>query len=750
MTSPTLPARQRISPVTWAALALVTIVLAGLVVHGWPYDLMPRDNEWGETMIALHAVDQYRAVGMKWGLIENFGTIEAPLLYTHNVNIGNIFYVLLDSAGVTTFAGKQLGTLVVFCIGLFFVHLCVAKYTASQWCGIVTLALFCLDYRNVLSFGYNALRAWHWFALFGLLYAVRLWQEGDRPRLARCLLVITAFAAFGCGYDFYLICGLAAFISVLLIGSPSRRRWVQAVLLGVVLALPIIARQFQVAAVMGLDYWWQDIRFSLAIKLPFGADLFSLPPLEEVDAYYRAHHVLRPPAHPQLRLAEIWRTLGQMTEIVTIPSWGFLTVALHLVMVAAALLTLAGSIFVQRLRRLLPSAALIVSLAVGAYLGLFFLAPFSFHVYLKHQYPLLAAPLLVPKGIAIVGIAVAIARLRTDVVRMWPARPGVVRAAWLSFAAIGLGILVDVAIVHVRGHQRAHYMDLDWVAFARRQDPAELAVTLHYFPPRIPPAYEGLEKARQYDATAIQTLLDHETGRVRPHAPAFEDRLPAGVRYLIYQPTDRWCHFDAESQDTYQEDYLYLALRALLGTDRRCPVGNSLFFPEDCWGKELCWVAPGTSITMDVYFARRPVGIRDARLVVRPYRQEVPAPKPGDVVRADEPAVGMTVFSTAHRRARTWYESDESQDGQTLEMDIQGIYEDKVVHLKRFIVEVSKSHDFIPNTHVPPARRQPSVDELIALYPEVPVIERGTRGIGYVVFDLGALRAARAQAAQAR
>ena len=166
---------------------------------------MPRDNDWGETLIALNAVEQYRQAGLKYGLLENYGTVEEPWLYTHNVNIGNLFYVVLDGLGVTSLVGKQTFTLLIFSGGMFLVYLCVATYSKSNLTAILVLSLFCLDYRNVLSFGYNALRAWHWTALFGMLYFGRNWQEGPRRCVRWLPLLAVCFIAFGCGYDFYLI-----------------------------------------------------------------------------------------------------------------------------------------------------------------------------------------------------------------------------------------------------------------------------------------------------------------------------------------------------------------------------------------------------------------------------------------------------------------------------------------------------------------------------------------------------------------
>ena len=96
--------------------------------------------------------------------------------------------------------------------------------------------------------------------------------------------------------------------------------WTVAAFVGF-LAVPVAIRQAQVIAVMGWEYWWQDICYSTAIKLPFGNKIINLPPIEMIDEYYRAHRVVRPPAVPAVNMAEVKLTCSNLIRAVTIPSW---------------------------------------------------------------------------------------------------------------------------------------------------------------------------------------------------------------------------------------------------------------------------------------------------------------------------------------------------------------------------------------------------------------------------------------------
>jgi len=81
----------------------------------------------GETFGALHHVDNYNIYGFRLGLLEDFSTspvINAhPYLYTHNVNIGSIIYVLLESVGITSINAKIYFTIFISLIGLIYIYL---------------------------------------------------------------------------------------------------------------------------------------------------------------------------------------------------------------------------------------------------------------------------------------------------------------------------------------------------------------------------------------------------------------------------------------------------------------------------------------------------------------------------------------------------------------------------------------------------------------------------------------------------
>src|SRR5581483_3712595 len=114
-----------------------------------------------------------------------------------------------------------------------------------------------------------------------LFHAGRLTHEPRaHPRADRALLVVLAALAFGIGYDFWVICALLALVTVTLYRAyPCRLRGLlrDVAFLGVAFILPAIARQIQVAAVLGFDFWLIDLVYSAAIKVSVLSRLIPVP-----------------------------------------------------------------------------------------------------------------------------------------------------------------------------------------------------------------------------------------------------------------------------------------------------------------------------------------------------------------------------------------------------------------------------------------------------------------------------------------
>ena len=88
----------------------------------------------------------------------------------------------------------------------------VKRVTQSELLGLLVLGFLASDLVHVLWYGLNALRAWHFLAIFGLIYHVfdwtKVWTGGAPPLRQTALVVLFTLIAFGVGYDFWIILSL--------------------------------------------------------------------------------------------------------------------------------------------------------------------------------------------------------------------------------------------------------------------------------------------------------------------------------------------------------------------------------------------------------------------------------------------------------------------------------------------------------------------------------------------------------------
>jgi hypothetical protein len=146
-------------PVIAAALVVV-ICLFGLFASAPLTKPLDCDMECGETLLSLRAAQQYREFGIDYGLLENLGTNQEPLIYTHNVNIGTLTFVGLEALRVPDIY-KFLLPLAAFGLGLVYVFFTVRRISGNATLALVTLVLFAITYWGLGAFALNALRAWH-------------------------------------------------------------------------------------------------------------------------------------------------------------------------------------------------------------------------------------------------------------------------------------------------------------------------------------------------------------------------------------------------------------------------------------------------------------------------------------------------------------------------------------------------------------------------------------------------------------
>ena len=564
-----------------AGLVAGTVVLFALCVVwvvGGHHDYIPCRSDCGETVLAQEQVAGYRLSGVKYGFIQYQTEPTGDLLYTHNVHIGAIVFVLLDAIGVRSFWAKQVVTLAAFGLGLLYVFRTAAYYSKSSLGGLIILILFCLDYEHVLSFGLNALRAWHWLALFGLAFHTRrLMVEARKRRTDYAAVVALAFVAFGIGYDFWLICSCVSGVILLLsrhemsagAGRLTRSAWV----LGS-LVLPFVIRQVQVVSVLGTRYWVTDFLYTVGTKVPGMSRLLRMPSLDAIDAFYEANHILRPPAFPASSLSSTLATLADMISYILIPGWGlpFCLVAVTVALFAIADVVLRGRTW-YRARGVGAIVSglnaegwclLIAALSIGIGCGLAILAPFSLHVYIKHGFPLLAAAILVPAGACLTLATESLVRTGSH---GW--RGG-------GIAAVVIAVLAGYnALIQINNARTASDVNLSWIRFLSQHKRATYA--LSYRPLLVDG--EAIDWVRVGPEHAPDILE-----RARRGQPLFDGFMRNSMRprdYWIYQPADRDVEFDAPSPSCRRQDPLVAALAWIRERVHQRP------------GKSVSWAVPG-------------------------------------------------------------------------------------------------------------------------------------------------------------
>jgi hypothetical protein len=470
--------------------------------------------ECGETLLAVRAANHFSTYGIRFGLLETSGPDDNPLIYTHNVNIGSLTFVLLEALGIQSLAAKTLLPLAAYGFGLLYLYLIVRQVTRSELVALVTLLLFATTYWAVGAFALNALRAWHTLGFFSVvLHTYNLINSKRRLDPRHVVgLGLGACITFGCGYDFWVICAAVA-VALLFIQDkfPFRVGFRVAVVVGCIFFVPFVLRQIHVAFVMGLAFWWQDLTYMLAIKIPYGSKVITLPSMQELEAWYVSQRVMLPPASPTSSIAAVYYTFRHMLAAVTLPRWGWLNL---LTLVAVVLIPI-----IPRLRGSTPgmmSATLLLPILIGLAIGILFLAPFSLHVYFKHEFPLVAFPLLLAKG-AIVG---------------WCAEAVWYRRSHAAVAGIVVAVYIfDSAMVHWNNRVNGPSNNFGWVKFVLDHPDAEFVLAT-------------------YDTSLSRKLpmLDNaKVTYIRPQDAIGQISKPSSSaqRYLVYQPIERFSDFDA-------------------------------------------------------------------------------------------------------------------------------------------------------------------------------------------------------------
>jgi hypothetical protein len=492
------------------AIVIILVTCCLLLWNSRATNFLDCSMECGESLLAVRSADLFREQGVTFGLLENMGTLAEPNVYTHNVNLGGFLLIGAELLGVPD-RYFFIAALLVFALGLYYVYLTFLYFLKSNLAAIIALAVFASTFWGLGAFGLNPLRAWHLVAFFAVFLHTSQIVVNAGSKVAIAGLILGALAAFGCGYDFWMICGATAASIVLLSPDCTWRRKIRAAfIVGAIFALPFILRQIHVAMVLGADYWVQDFIYSVAIKVPYADRLIQIPSLDEIDAYYRAHHVMRPPAQPGNVAWQIFFTFRHMVEHITVPRWGLITLGLTLLCFLAALIPV-----FRKALLVAASYRIVLPMLLGPTIGLIVLSPFALHVYFKHEFPLLAFPLLAAKALVLYALVRIIVAQRRAVL-------STISAAVCIFI-IGL----DAGLVHWNNTEHSEYPNFAWVQFYREHPQDNFALS----------TYQLMGYATQFTG-ATQT--------VDAYFPPEKIRLGEEPTkpFWIYQPVDYMTDFD--------------------------------------------------------------------------------------------------------------------------------------------------------------------------------------------------------------
>jgi hypothetical protein len=412
-------------PYTYSVMVVIGIVMTGLWISSLNSGHILCLADCGEVFDALQYVSNYKLYGFKYLLIQDMATspnlAAHPYFYTHNVNIGGYFFTILEAVGAKSLVVKQFFILIVFALGLLYFYWTISSYTSSRLAGFIALLFFCSDYEHVLVFGLNSLRAWHWLALFGLMFHLKkvLLSREKKPEkfiFDYILFVIFAFISFGLGYDFWVICIFVVFfILFFFVKRPlfSKQNFSTAFLIGCTLLSPFLLRQLQIIAGLGFYFWAKDLYYSAAIKVSFLNNIFPVASMEQVDNFYELYNVQRPPAFQSPSFSQNMTTLKDMLINIVVPTYGTIPSVLGFFIILCSIIV--AMVFILNVEKYydagkyryqffpnnfnsLTSAKFLASVSLGIFSGLGFFAPLSFHIYLKHQFPLVAVLFILPKA----------------------------------------------------------------------------------------------------------------------------------------------------------------------------------------------------------------------------------------------------------------------------------------------------------------------------------------------------------------
>ncbi len=577
-------------------------------------------KDCGETFIAQHQVQNFRLYGFKHLLLEDHATSmdeeRHAFLYTHNVNIGALTFQVLEYFGVSSFELKQVFTLLIFSLGLLYVYMAINYTTKSKIIAFIALLFSITDINQILSFATNALRAWHWLAIFGILYhTARYASENKRGYINTAAILFFATAAFGVGYEFFCICIILAIATILVLGKfedESYKAKVKKIVFVLFIAsIPFVARQIQVAYVMGFEYWAEDFYYSFVIKVPFIVRLFPLD-FDAINSFYAQHNVLRPPASPagHQTISQNFNLFMMLVNAVLIPEAGIISVLLFAIIASASVLfiiyyTCVRNIIsykrvifskpnlnvMSRMSKILhelhnasvmPALKLLLVLMFSFAIGLYLFLPFSLHVYFKHQFPLVAVLLHLGKAILVAYLIYLFTyKLKSKY------------ANYILAIVVAL-IIADHLMVHVVTKDKKSQLATGWISDVKNEPNASYAVS--WIPSTVAGYTESWVVGIKPGNERIIAERFLTSGKLfTPNDLFLFGTKNADVSYNFLKP-DYWLYFRSDTlipfdtiAGTQGKDYLVRHIKNLFTINNKIKVDKSWISQPK--------VAPGSTIS---------------------------------------------------------------------------------------------------------------------------------------------------------
>lgn len=571
-------------------IAIAIIALVATAIWSWaaPYNFIPCYSDCGETFISHHYAKQFNLYGLKFGLLEDHATSPSiaahPLLYTHNVNLGGLSFVLYEAMGLTSVAAKQFMVLLTFCASLFLMFRTALYYSRSSITAFIVLVVAATDFGSFVTFALHASRVWAWVGLSGiLLFSGRLAEDHGARSTNVLGLILFDCIAFGLGYEFWMI---SSVISVFVVGAFalkdfSTKRFILLISIACMAALvPFLLRQIHVAAVMGTAYWAKDFLYSFAIKLPMMGLIISLPSLPEIAEFYRANQVMQwRGAAPDQSVAAYANQLVaayRAFSTVILQNTGLLTFVISycLVVVPGILLIRPntspdGQTPKEQLQIDRP-LRLYFSLAAGMLVGSLAILKMVIPFYLAMHMPLFGIVFVLAKGFFLGLLVHWAVRLQR-------------RGRTIVFIVCGL-IVADHAAIQVSTAQNTQPMETRWIDAVQATPNATYAVS--FLPLSVSSFTKnwtiGVQWETQKERIYLERLADGQAPFRKDDLIIFGERDAERLNWPYLRP-DFWLYFPIDQSAAYfspantcRKTYLHRAY-STLSSRWRAP--KALFIP---------------------------------------------------------------------------------------------------------------------------------------------------------------------------